>query len=293
MKVPSNLFIVFIFCLICISGFTQTVDTSISVNNKRLKTLIIGGSAGYGLTIAGLNQLWYKNSERQSFRFFNDNAEWNQVDKLGHLYSAFYFSYGTSKAFQWCDLTTQKSALWGSLTGFLIMLPIEILDGFSANYGASSGDLLANAAGSGLFLIQHYAFKEIRIKPKFSFHATKYAPLRPETLGNGTSELLKDYNGQTYWLSFDMDKFIPFPTWLNIAIGYGAEGMVYARDSENIIAGYSSYRQYYVALDFDLSSIKTKSKVLNTLIFFADMIKLPAPTIEFSTRGTKFNPFYF
>lgn len=293
MRVLSKISGVLFLCSICVSGYSQTTDTIKSINKKRLTALVVGGTSSYGLTLVGLHQLWYTNSEQQSFRFFNDNAEWKQVDKLGHVYSSFYFSYGTSKALRWCNVKNQKSAFWGSVTGFLIMLPIEIMDGFSADYGASTGDLLANAAGSGLFLAQQYAWKEIRVKPKFSFHATKFAPLRPNTLGEGSSELLKDYNGQTYWLSFDMDKFIRFPTWLNLAVGYGADGMVYARDNENTFAGYNSYRQYYIALDFDLSSIKTRSKVLKTVLFFADMIKLPAPTIEFSTKGTKFHPFYF
>jgi hypothetical protein len=293
MKVLSRFVIPIILSTLFFSGYAQVTDTIKSVDKKRLNTLVIGGTTSYGLTLVGLHQLWYKNSEQQSFRFFNDNAEWNQVDKLGHFYSTFYFSYGTSKALQWSNVTNQKSAFWGSVTGFLIMLPIEIMDGFSADYGASTGDLLANAAGSGLFLAQHFAWKEMRIKPKFSFHATQYAPLRPNTLGEGASELIKDYNGQTYWLSFDIDKFMRFPSWLNLAVGYGAEGMVYARTNENKLAGFTSYRQYYFALDFDLSSIKTRSKVLNTIIFFADMIKLPAPTVEFSAKGAKFHPFYF
>jgi hypothetical protein len=114
-------------------------------------------------------------------------------------------------------------------------------------------------------------------------------------LGDGlTSEILKDYNGQTYWLSVDMDKFIRFPKWLNLAAGYGAQGMIYARDRQNIEAGYRDpYRQYYLSLDFDLSAIKTRSKVVKTLIFVANMIKIPAPAIEFSSRGTRFHALHF
>jgi hypothetical protein len=267
------------------------MDTA--VNKKRLNLFIASSTSAYALTLTGLHQLWYKDDEQQSFRFFNDNAEWKQVDKLGHLYSTFYFSYGTSKALRWCGLRQAKANVWGAVTGFLVMLPIEVMDGFSANYGASSGDLLANAAGAGLFLAQQYVWKEIRIKPKFSYHPTKYAAVRPETLGNGYSELLKDYNGQTYWLSFDVARFTSFPKWLNLAVGYGAENMVFARDHQNTQAGYTAYRQYYIALDFDLTAIKTKSKLLKTILFAADMIKLPAPAIEFSEKGTKFHPFYF
>jgi hypothetical protein len=109
-----------------------------------------------------------------------------------------------------------------------------------------------------------------------------------------TSEILKDYNGQTYWLSVDMDKFIRFPKWLNLAAGYGAEGMIYARDRQNTEAGFAApYRQYYISLDFDLTAIRTRSKVVKTLIFAANMIKLPAPALEFSAKGTRFHAFHF
>lgn len=273
----------------------QTNDSSQQVNRKRLNTLIIGSTVVYGVTLAGLNELWYEDSPKESFHFFNDNAEWEQVDKVGHFYSAYYLSYGASSALRWCNVKAKKSDLIGSLVGFGVMLPIEIMDGFSSSYGASPGDLIANAAGSAFFLGQSLLWKEQRIIPRFSFHQTEYASMRPSVLGDGMpSEMFKDYNGQTYWLSVDVDKFIRFPRWLNFAVGYGAEGMVYARDEQNIEAGYPApYRQYYLSIDFDLRAIKTRSKAINTLIFFASMIKIPAPTIEFSSKGTKVYAFYF
>ena len=273
----------------------QQADSVRSVNKNRLRAMAISGTVVYAGTLAGLSHLWYADSESQSFRFFNDNAEWKQVDKVGHFYSAFYFSYATSKALTWSGVQQRKSDLIGSLVGFGVMLPIEILDGFSKDYGASAGDLIANAAGSAFFLGQSRLWNEVRIHPKFSFSRTKYAELRPDLLGNDlASEILKDYNGQTYWLSADMDKFIRFPKWLNIAIGYGADGMIYARDYQNVAAGYAEpFRQYYLSIDFDLTSIKSRSKIINTLLFVANMVKIPAPAIEFSKREIKFHPFFF
>jgi hypothetical protein len=90
-----------------------------------------------------------------------------------------------------------------------------------------------------------------------------------------------------------VDKFTNFPKWLNIAFGYGANEMIYARDSQNHAANYYPYRQYYLAIDFDLSAIKTRSKLIKTLLFVASAIKLPSPAVEFSKRGSKFHPFYF
>jgi hypothetical protein len=285
-----------LFFLICpLLSYSQIPDSSQTVNRKRLKAFTIGGTVAYGATLAGLSRLWYADSKSQPFQFFNDNAEWKQVDKLGHFFSSFYFSYGTSRALQWCNVPSKKSDLIGSLVGFGILLPIEVLDGFSDAYGASPGDIIANVAGSAFFLGQSRLWNEIRIYPKFSFHRTHYAELRSDVLGNDlASEILKDYNGQTFWLSVDMDKFLTFPKWLNLAAGYGAEGMVYARDHQNIAAGYSlPYRQYYLSIDFDLSAIKSRSKTVNTLLFIANMIKIPAPTLEFSDRGVKFRALYF
>lgn len=288
---------VWIFLLLATLGAgrvsAQRTD-SVHVNKKRLTKVIVFSAAAYTGTLVGLSELWYKDSDQQSFRFFNDNAEWKQVDKLGHFYAGFYFSYGASAALRWSNVQQRKADLIGAATGFLVLAPIEIFDGFSDAYGASAGDLVANATGSTLFLSQSLLWKEIRIYPKFSFHPTDYADLRPNTLGDSFgSQLLKDYNGQTYWICFDMDKFMKFPEWLNLAVGYGAQGMVYARDSQNNEAGFSAYRQYYLSVDFDLTGIRTRSKVLKTLFKVVSLIKLPAPAMELSKKGVKFHPAYF
>jgi hypothetical protein len=273
--------------------FAQHQDTT-TINRQRLTKFVLISSTAYGVTLVGLNSLWYTNSPHQSFRFFNDNDEWKQVDKVGHFTSAFYLSYGTSSALKWCNLPAKKSNFIGAVTGFLILVPVEIFDGFSQAYGASSGDLIADAAGSSFFLGQQLLWNDIRISPKFSFHQTRYAASRPSVLGDNTlSEILKDYNGQTYWLSADIDKFIRFPRWLNLAVGYGAQQMVYARDTQNRYLGYTPFRQYYLSLDFDLRAIRTRSKVLKTMIFIASIIKLPAPTLEFSRKKIVFHPLYF
>lgn len=275
-------------------SFNSTFAQDSLVNQKRLRAFTISSAAAYGLTLYGLNRLWYTGSEKQSFRFFNDIPEWKQVDKLGHFYSSFYFSYSTSQALRWCGVKPKKTDVVGALTGFLLLLPIEVFDGFSDAYGASAGDLIANAAGSSFFIGQKLIWKEIRLIPKFSFSYTAYASQRPQVLGdNPVSEILKDYNGQTYWLSVDTDKFITFPKWLNMAVGYGATGMIYARDSQNAAAGLDPYRQYYFAVDLDISALHTRSKLVKTLLFLVNTIKIPTPAVEFSRKGVVFHPLHF
>ena len=279
------------FTLACCA---QTSDSSNQINKKRLSVLIIGSSTAYVGSMISLNQLWYSNYPKQSFHFFNDAPEWKQVDKVGHFYSAFQLSNIASHALRWSNVPQKKTDKIGALTSFVIMSSIEVLDGFSSGYGASGSDMVANAAGSVFYLGQNLIWKEVRIYPKFSFHRTNFATMRPDVLGSGlTEEIVKDYNGQSYWLSVDMDKFVRFPKWINIAVGYGAEEMIYARDSQNLTAGYNPSRQFYLSLDFDLTAIQTTSKLLKSLIFFANMIKLPGPAIGFSKKGTEAYAFYF
>lgn len=284
------------FILSCLfvtgSACAQHADSA-AINKKRLRTLAITSGAGYTVAIAGLHQLWYKDFARRDFHFFNDLPEWKQVDKAGHFFSAYYLGYGTSRALRWCQVPQRRSDLIAAATGMLALLPIEIFDGYSEAYGASAGDLVTNAAGAAFFLAQQRLWNEQRIIPRFSFHYTGYPAHRAEVLGEtNVSQVLKDYNGQTYWLSADMDKFTVFPAWLNVAIGYGAHEMVFARDSENQASGFNSYRQFYLGLDPDLSAIRTRSKVLKTLIFIAGIIKIPAPAVEFSRGKVTFHAFY-
>ncbi|MEQ8476637.1 DUF2279 domain-containing protein [Fulvivirga sp.] len=282
--------------LICLLLFNLNLYAQDSTTvSKRLKPLIIGGSIVYAGSLIALDQLWYSDYERESFHFFNDNKQWYQLDKLGHFYSSFHISKASYHGLKWAGLEETKSIFWGSMVSVLVMTPIEIFDGFSSEYGASSGDIIANSLGTALFFSQQSAWSEIRIHPKYSFNRTDYPKYRPEVLGsNFSEELIKDYNGQHQWLSFDLSKFNDkLPKWLNIAIGYGGKGMVYANEKDNEENGFNPRRQYFIALDFDFNEYKTRSKIVNTALYFVNMIKLPAPTLEFSDSKFKFHSFYY
>lgn len=284
MKINSCLVLLFIL----LSGSLPAQD---STGARPLRKIILLSGAAYTTSLVVLGNTWYGKAERQPFTFFNDWPEWKQVDKAGHFFTAFHLSAATAQVLQRHQIPPAKAHLYGTLTGFLLLLPIEILDGFSANYGASLPDLGANLSGSLFYYSQATLWKEIRIHPKFSFHRTSFPARRNDgTLGNGLpSELLKDYNGQTYWLSFNADRFFAFPRWLNIALGYGATGMVYGRTVQNHAAGYQAVRQFYLAPDFDLSHIKSRSKAINTVLFIANLIKLPAPALEISSGSMKWH----
>jgi hypothetical protein len=116
--------------------------------------------------------------------------------------------------------------------------------------------------------------------------------------GNSLSErLIKDYNGQTYWLSGNLKSFMPqsnLPAWLSVAFGYGAEGMFGAESniaSDNTgnttfnRGDIARYRQYYISPDIDLTKIKTHSKFLKLAFGALNAFKFPLPSVEYNSRG--------
>ena len=284
-------YLIIIYLLLTYSlSYSQQVKNDSS--KTRLKRLIIISSATYTTTLIGLNHLWYSKFPREGFHFFNDKNEWKQVDKVGHFYTAYHLSKLSAQTLGSTGLSQQKSDFWGSIVGVSMMLPIEVFDGFSSEYGASVSDLIANALGSGFYLGQQIIWNENRIHPKFSFNRSGLANQRPEILGETLyEEILKDYNGQTYWLSFDLDKFmksVSFPKWLNIAIGYGASNMVSASVIASTEAGFIPFRKYYFALDPDFSWIQTNNKVLRGFLYIINLIHIPGPTLELSKEKAKF-----
>ncbi|HQK38982.1 MAG TPA: DUF2279 domain-containing protein, partial [Flavobacterium alvei] len=132
-------------------------------------------------------------------------------------------------------------------------------------------------------------------------HTTQYANYRPDLLGNSLSEqILKDYNGQTYWFSVNLYSFAKkskIPKWFNIALGYGAEGMLGENDTKNnliLATKQENYRQFYLSLDLDLTKINSKSHFLKTVFSVLNTVKIPAPALEYSPqRGLKFHALYF
>jgi len=248
----------------------------------------------------GLNQLWYADYERSNFHTLNDNGEWLQMDKLGHVFSSYQLGKIGADVLQWSGADQDSQLIYGATLGFTFLTAVEVFDGFSQEWGFSWGDMAANATGTGLYVGQELLWNEQRMTLKYSFHQTKYASQRPDKLGAGIlEEALKDYNGQTYWLSVNVHSFFKtskIPKWANVAFGYGADGMLSGHDNyiEELGISQDRKRQFYLSLDVDLTKIETNSHVLKTLFSLFNMIKIPFPTLELTGKGNvKFHKMYF
>lgn len=267
-----------------VEGFLKPADT---LNVKRKNAVFITEAAVASAALIGLNQLWYADYPQSKFHFINDNSEWLQMDKVGHFYSSYQMGRLGSEMLEWSGASKKDQLLYGSGLGFAFLSAVEAFDGFSSEWGASTGDIIANASGTALYVSQELLWNEQRIIPKFSFHTTQYAKYRPNILGHSFSEqLLKDYNGQTYWLSVNLHSFLKdskTPKWLNLAVGYGAEGMISGNgEITDLFLGSKNVRarQLYLSFDVDLTKIKTKSHLLKTVFSVLNTLKMPAPTVE-------------
>jgi uncharacterized protein YfiM (DUF2279 family) len=264
----------------------------------------------YGTSFIYLNEAWYKGYPRSSFHTFNDAGEWMQMDKIGHAWSAYTTSRVTYALWRWAGMNQKKALLLGPGSSLLYVLSIEYLDGRSAEWGWSWADVVADFSGAILFASQELGWKQQKIQLKFSSHKKNYeAAVSQRADGlfgkNFYERTLKDYNAQTYWLSFNINSFIKskhFPSWLNISVGYGANGMFggydnIAYDNNGDIVfdrrDILRYRQVYLAPDIDLTKIKTNSKVLRTVFFTLNSLKFPTPALEFSNNKVQFHALVF
>lgn len=286
----------------CRAQSTKSVKAD-SLFRHRIWITTGGSVALYGTSLLLLNHYWYQYYPRSGFHFFNDLPEWNQVDKAGHAFTAYQASRLSAQIWRWTGFSENKSAWIGGLTGLGYQTVIEVLDGFSSQWGFSAGDMLANVGGTGLFLGQELGWHEQRIQLKFSTHINRYTAdpavreRTTELFGKPYLErLLKDYNAQTYWLSFHIKSFLPdskWPAWLNLAVGYGAENMYGGRDNRWEIApgdtlDYSNirrFRQFYLSPDIDFTKIQSRRKGVRVLLQVLNMIKIPAPALEVNSAG--------
>lgn len=262
-----------------------------------------GQAAFYAGSLLALNQAWYANYPSAPLHSFDDSREWLQVDKTGHAWTAYQLSRGTYGMWKWATQNEKKAALLSGISSLGYMTVIEFLDGKSAEWGWSWSDIGANITGTGLFLSQQLVWKEQRIYLKWSFHPGNYSEPDLKARANqlfGKSwyeQMLKDYNTQTYWLSANIHSFFKdskIPKWLNLSIGYGADGLW--GGEENIAknaAGQVTFdrtdikriRQFYLAPDIDFTRIPTKKKWLKTVFYCLNSLKMPAPALMLNSSG--------
>lgn len=297
---------------------TAFLAPSPTYNAKRFWVATGVASATYAGFSVGLYNSWYKNYDQNNFHLFNDAGEWNQVDKAGHVFSSYFQSHFFYRGAKWTGTSENRSIQLGVLGGLLFQSTIEVMDGFSEGWGFSLSDMGANFAGLGCFFFQQKYWGEQRITLKESSWPVTYGSTQiVSQSGNTTTTLkertdklfgsgkltraLKDYNVQTYWASFNVHSFLGegnrWPAWLNLAVGYGAGNLYGGFANEWTVNDETfqyltdkRYRQFYLALDYDLRKVFVKNHNLNAIMQVLNLFKWPAPAVEYNTlEGFKFH----
>lgn len=296
--IKTFIFSILLVPVVCFSQQTLSDTTFIqpalqNETNSFRSGRTIGVSAGIGAVWAGsmigLHSIWYKDMDRSKWHTFDDSREWMQMDKAGHVYTANKISGLTYDLYRWAGWKNNSAAWMGFGVGMGYQFTLECLDATGKDWGFSWSDMGANTIGSGLFLAQQLLWKEQRFIPKFSFSKSLYAVHRPDALGSNFPErLLKDYNGQTYWLSFTPATFIEntrFPKWLCLSVGYGVDAKLHG-EKDIYVGGvgtdvqvFHAKRQLLLSLDIDFSKLPIKKPWLKAIVKQFNYLKLPFPTI--------------
>lgn len=276
------------------------------VIRRNIRSAIAINAGIYSGSMALLYTTWYSKYPQSSLHSFNDGAEWLQMDKVGHMYSAYTMGRYSIELWKTTGIDTRKAIWIGGLSGAAYQTVIEVLDGYSAQWGWSWADFAANGIGSGMLIAQELAWGNQRIQFKLSFHKKIYDdPIlnqRSDALfGKSVAErALKDYNGQIYWLSANVHDFFPqstWPKWLNVSVGMGAEGLFGARQNRAFDANgnlnfdrtdIARRRVWYLGPDVDFTKIKTRKKWVKGLLIVANSLKFPAPALSYDSGKLRF-----
>jgi hypothetical protein len=143
---------------------------------------------------------------------------YGHIDKLGHYYSARFLSEQICSISRWIGFSESSSKLIGPVLSSLLMLEIEIYDGFFKEWGFSLADFTANELGAFSPLMGEKIPFLNNFQLKFSYHSSN--------LPEQETTFIKDYAGMTFWLSYNIKSLLPpsfkkyYPPWLNLALGY-------------------------------------------------------------------------
>lgn len=286
---------ILVFLFHSINGYSQDLflhaDT---LNNKRFIGVTSSVSLAWIGSMTALSQIWYKDIPKSKFHTFDDSRNWLQMDKVGHFHFAYKINHLTSQSFIWSGLDRRKSAWIGAGVSLGYQATFEIFDGMTKEWGFSWSDIAANTLGSGAYLAQQLIWEEERIIPKFSSFPSSFAQVRPTILGNTfTESIFKDYNGQTYWLSFNPSMFLKnsrIPKWASISIGYSVNAKLVGDESSYLdpITGinYHEQREFLLSLDIDFSQLPIKRPWLKMIVKQFNQLKIPFPALIY--RGKQF-----
>ncbi len=261
--------------------------------------VLTGVGLSYAFIIYEINEYykntWWKTDTNYiydgSFHVVNDSKYALGIDKIGHAYGAEVISHFFAAGMLAANLNDELAVWLGAAGGFGMQLFTEIQDGFAPidkntgkpKWGFSPGDAIADFLGASFFVLKYY-YPYLK---NFQLRAS-YWP--SEAMKNGTKpdhNIADDYDGQKMWLAFRMKNLLPksiskyWPSFLMLSAGYGVTGIGDYNEEE-------PSPSYYIALDFDASTIPLHGEFWEFIKNTLNYIHFPLPGIKFSKDGISF-----
>ncbi|MDY0080544.1 MAG: DUF2279 domain-containing protein [Ignavibacteriaceae bacterium] len=243
-------------------------------------------------------EAWYKYGTVK-WHTFNDwyNAKLN-LDKTGHAHMTMLYNKLIYHTARWTNMG-EKEANWSSAgIAWLMQFQIELYDAYFENWGFSWPDVGANTIGAFYPTLQREFPLLQNFNLKYSYHPSS------DLEQKFVNDFINDYEGTTYWLTINVHEFLPeaikeyYPDWLNIALGYGVNGIFHSdgnwnHDVKNNKRGLGR-EEWYIALDYDFMKVfKPKEGTFwYTLLDLLNAVHLPAPTIRFSPSAIYYGLYF-
>ncbi len=241
--------------------------------------IVTGGSVGaFVVGHVLLTDLWWK-GERSDFHF-NWRDDWRYslgADKLGHAIMPYIGTDLYRQGLEWSGLRRRPSLWIAATLNWSYMTYVEVRDGFSAAWGFSWGDMIANTLGIGWRVAEEYLPAMEKIRFKVSYWPS--APFRAGLYGS----IVDDYESTYHWASFSPEIFLPerldrlWPDWLNLAVGHTVEGIAaYDGSGEHLIQ---------LSLDIDTERLPGEGSFWIWLKRVMNYYHLPMPGVRFGRGG--------
>ena len=223
--------------------------------------------------------------QTQSFRIRNNFDESLSANYGGHFSGGYFVSYLSEQAFLASGVSYKLAPLYGGLAGLGYQTYVEILDGYGSDFSFSPYEAYAQTLGVIYFVASQYCRTLQDLSPKFNYYPSTWFGGEPKA---GSQTPIDDYSAWNFWISADMKDLTQWdfwPTWLNLAAGYGARNL----------GDPGECRVITLALNYDLVKILPDGSpgwdwTRQTLNF----LKLPAPSLEWRvSRSGRSEGIYF
>lgn len=261
--------------------------------------ILTGVGLSYAFIIYEINEYyentWWKEDTNYiydgSFHVVNDSKYALGIDKIGHAYGAELISHFFAAGMLAANVNEELSVWLGGAGGFGMQIFTEIQDGFAPidketgqpKWGFSPGDAIADFLGAGFFVAKYY-FPYLK---NFQLRASYWPSEAMRSGAKPDYNIADDYDGQKMWLAFRMKNLLPkgiaeyWPSFLMLSAGYGVTGVGdYTEEDPSA--------SYYVAFDFDASTIPLHGEFWEFIKNTLNYIHFPLPGIKFSKDGVSF-----